>query len=296
MKKLEIKGHQDFLGVNIPIIEGGFGENNRSVLAKTISEIHKSKIKKVNQAINRLIEKQRLIKDVDYIDLKSLVASGDQYTLTWFYDNLGISQQAYYRSEHIYLLSERGYIKFVKYIEDDTSWDIMDKFVNEYFSMREQLKINERTLLLSNIINSQDVEQALAIQKFEQYVKKPLLETIDNQEKIIATQKPKVEYCDNVLKCDRLLSTTVIAKDLGISARKLNQILTSYKVIYKRNGTYVPYSNYQWLITKGYADYFIYEDKNVPQQLKWTEKGRKWIIDSINKFKNNRLERNFISE
>lgn len=293
MQKLQIKGHQDFLGVNIPIIEGGFGENNRVMLVKTIADIHEMQTFKINEIINN--NRDEFEDGIDIIDLKSVIRSTDKELITKL-NELGINQNAINKSNNIYLLSEQGYMALVSLMKNSKAKEIRKQLRREYFSMREQLKIDERTLLLSNIINSQDVEQALAIQKFEQYVKKPLLETINNQEKIIATQKPKVEYCDNVLKCDRLLSTTVIAKDLGISARKLNQILTSYKVIYKRNGTYVPYSNYQWLITKGYADYFIYEDKNVPQQLKWTEKGRKWIIDSINKLKNNGLERNFISE
>lgn len=293
MKKLEIKGHQHFLGVNIPIIEGGFGENNRVMLVKTIADIHEMQTFKINEIINN--NRDEFEDGIDIIDLKSVIRSTDKELITKL-NELGINQNAINKSNNIYLLSEQGYMALVSLMKNSKAKEIRKQLRREYFSMREQLKIDERTLLLSNIINSQDVEQALAIQKFEQYIKKPLLETINNQEKIIATQKPKVEYCDNVLKCDRLLSTTVIAKDLGISARKLNQILTSYKVIYKRNGTYVPYSNYQWLITKGYADYFIYVDKNVPQQLKWTEKGRKWIIDSINKLKNNGLERNFISE
>ena len=43
--------------------------------------------------------------------------------------------------------------------------------------------------------------------------------------KKIEEDKPKVEYTDNVLQAEGLITTTAIAKDFGMSARKLNGIL-----------------------------------------------------------------------
>lgn len=51
-----------------------------------------------------------------------------------------------------FVLSERGYTKLIKYMDDDTSWDVMDKFVDEYFTMRKIINSNEQIkvkLLLS---------------------------------------------------------------------------------------------------------------------------------------------------
>lgn len=36
------------------------------------------------------------------------------------------------KSECVYQLSERGYANLVKAMDDDRSWDIMDKFIDEY--------------------------------------------------------------------------------------------------------------------------------------------------------------------
>lgn len=44
------------------------------------------------------------------------------------------------RTKDAFVLSERGYMKLVKAMDDDDSWDIMDKFVDEYFRMREVIK------------------------------------------------------------------------------------------------------------------------------------------------------------
>ena len=117
---------------------------------------------------------------------------------------------------------------------------------------------------------SDDVKKAMTLDLYHK-----------NQEykKQLEAQKPKVDYYDNVLQCDNLLTTTQVAKDLGMSAIRLNKILVDNKVIYKQDKCYVPYVKYHFLITEGYADYKITEHG---QQLCWTEKGRKWIIELIN--------------
>ena len=117
---------------------------------------------------------------------------------------------------------------------------------------------------------SDDVKKAMTLDLYHK-----------NQEykKQLEAQKPKVDYYDKVLQCDNLLTTTQVAKDLGMSAIRLNKILVDNKVIYKQDKCYVPYVKYHFLITEGYADYKITEHG---QQLCWTEKGRKWIIELIN--------------
>ena len=105
-----------------------------------------------------------------------------------------------------------------------------------------------------------------------------------NQE--ITELKPKAEYHDNVLNSKELIATTVIAKDLGLnSASKLNKIMSANRIIFKnKSGTWCPYAKYEWLITERYADYKSYEDERTKPCLKWTEKGRKWIIENFDKW------------
>lgn len=49
----------------------------------------------------------------------------------------------------------------------------------------------------------------------------------------------------------------------------------------------MPYADYSWLIDQNYADYVIYKEKNAKQCLKWTEKGRKWIIGNYDNWVQN---------
>lgn len=44
----------------------------------------------------------------------------------------------------IYLLSERGYAKLLKILEDDKAWEQYEKIVDGYFNMRKSLKENNK--------------------------------------------------------------------------------------------------------------------------------------------------------
>ena len=68
MNELKVNGTQKFMGIDIPIVEGGFGENQKVILAKTIAEIHNQPLKKINQLIKDNIEEFEI--GVDLLDLK----------------------------------------------------------------------------------------------------------------------------------------------------------------------------------------------------------------------------------
>lgn len=56
---------------------------------------------------------------------------------------------------------------------------------------------------------------------------------IEEENKILA---PKADYTDRVLQAEGLITTTLIAKDFGLSARKLNDILNKEGIQYKQGG------------------------------------------------------------
>ncbi|QPW62069.1 phage antirepressor [Clostridium botulinum] len=94
--------------------------------------------------------------------------------------------------------------------------------------------------------------------------------------------KPKADYHDKVLNPTdenfrKLLTTSEIAKDLNMSARKLNSTLKELHIIYKQGKTWMPYAEYQNMI----PEYFDYHVNEYGQVLKYTEKGRKWIIQLL---------------
>lgn len=130
MNELKVLGTERIAGFKFTGIEGGFGENKKSMLVKDIAMIHGSTVKRINELINR--NQNRFKKEVDIIDFL-----GRSERLRDFAEKHGFITSN--RTEHVYLLSERGYFKLLKILEDDTAWDIYDQLVDGYFNMRQAL-------------------------------------------------------------------------------------------------------------------------------------------------------------
>lgn len=146
MNKLQILGKQEFMGKEIPVIEGGFGEGKRCLTDKTIAEIHNQPTREIRRRINDNIK--RFKEYIDFIDLKGV---GESHTLA----SLGYAKQSITQAEHIYLLSERGYAKLIKIMDTDLAWEIHDKLIDEYFTMRKVINSLEqqKANLLLDIYN-----------------------------------------------------------------------------------------------------------------------------------------------
>ena len=134
-KELIVKGTQEFLGMNIPVIEGGFGEGQKVILAKTIAEIHEMKVKEVNKLINSNIKEFEF--GIDILDLK-----------TGYYEEPvlknGLFTKAQWgNSNNVYLLSEQGYFALVQLMKTEKAKEIRKKLRREYFKMRETIKNNK---------------------------------------------------------------------------------------------------------------------------------------------------------
>lgn len=147
MNNLKVIGKEQVAGYEFTGIEGGFGDGTRGMLVRDIAKIHNRPTKVINQSINMNIK--RFKEGVDIINLKTNDVAVNQI-------DLGFTQNQINASKYIYILSERGYSKLLKILEDDTAWDIYDKFVDGYFNMRKQIK--EQPQLPSN---PHDVIQAL---------------------------------------------------------------------------------------------------------------------------------------
>ncbi|WP_133014411.1 ORF6C domain-containing protein [Clostridium cuniculi] len=148
---IKVNGLVNIYGMNFHDIEGGFGKDKKSMLVRDIAEIHGREEKYINRNINN---NRKWFKDgLDIIDLKV----GEYKSLSL---EVGYSNQSYANANNIYLLSERGYSKLLKILEDDFAWEQYDKLVDGYFQMREQFKqlSTEETLEL-NFRYTKEVKQ-----------------------------------------------------------------------------------------------------------------------------------------
>ncbi|TKJ06190.1 ORF6N domain-containing protein, partial [Bacillus cereus] len=110
--ELHILGKQNIAGYQFTGIEGGFGEGKKAMLVKEIADIHSKGWNHVNELINRNIK--RFKDNIDIVDLKSNRSERLQLS------ELGFTNMQIAKANNIYLLSERGYSKLLKILEDDT--------------------------------------------------------------------------------------------------------------------------------------------------------------------------------
>ena len=125
---------------------------------------------------------------------------------------------------------------------------------------------------------------ALTALKKEREEKQRLAETVMVQNQQILELKPKATYYDLVLNCKDLLATTAIAKDYGLSAKKLNQILHDKKIQFKQGDLWLLYQKYA---DKGYTstktNSFPDNKGEIRAKLHtyWTQKGRLFIYEIL---------------
>lgn len=138
MNKLKITTIQQFMGKEIPVVLGGFGEDKKCISDKTVAGIHEMKLFHVRELINNNIKRFKV--NVDFIDLKQRIDEDDTLELLYC---LGYAKQSITQADHIYILSERGYAKIIKIMDTDLAWEIHDKLMDEYFQMKEEKKYKE---------------------------------------------------------------------------------------------------------------------------------------------------------
>lgn len=133
MTDIIVRGIQTFRGIEIPVVYGGFGENQKCVTAKSVAEIHGRELRHINWDMRRLINNKRLVEHVDYVNLLNH---------SQCFRNIAkdLELMTSNRTKDAFLLSERGYMKLIKYMDDDTSWAVMEDFIDEYFRMRYQIE------------------------------------------------------------------------------------------------------------------------------------------------------------
>lgn len=116
-----------------------------------------------------------------------------------------------------------------------------------------------------------------------------LQEQVEIKEAQLIEQKPRVEFCDDVLTSETLVTITDVAKDYGMTGIQLNRLLCEKKVQYKKRtrDKTEPYKLYAKYAKMGLARTItapIYRNGVVigaNHILKWTEKGRKFIYELL---------------
>lgn len=231
-----VKGVQNFMGIEVPVIEGGFGENCKVILAKTVAEIHEMKVKEVNKLINNNINEFEV--GVDILDLKT----GDYKEPVL---DAGILSKAEYgNSNNIYLLSEQGYMLLVGFMKTEKAKEIRKNLRREYFAMRDVINSSEqlKAQLLLNIYNGGQKAVISCRQLTDLEVKEATASLMQK----IEEDKPYTEFAKHVTDSSDAVDVGEFAKmvqneNINIGRNRLFVWLRQNKYLMDNN---VPYQKY----------------------------------------------------
>ncbi|WP_048800731.1 phage antirepressor KilAC domain-containing protein [Streptococcus constellatus] len=134
---------------------------------------------------------------------------------------------------------------------------------------------------IDDLLDNPDMAIA-ALQKLkeERQLRLQAQEEIAQKNQIIQELQPKATYYDLILQSESLVAISVIAKDYGMSARKLNDLLHELKVQFKQGSTWLLYQKYA---SKGYTQSKTHtiDAERSKMHTYWTQKGRLFIYDLL---------------
>lgn len=120
----------------------------------------------------------------------------------------------------------------------------------------------EKQLYMNIMFATNETERAIAINEHLKYMNR---------------YKEKAKRYEEIYHSEKIYTVTEVAKDLGMSARKLNAILNNLGIQYRQNGTWHLYAQHEHLVPSR-CDYHITE---YGQTMKWTNVGREWIMELL---------------
>jgi phage antirepressor YoqD-like protein len=185
-----------------------------------------------------------------------------------------------------YVMTKDGFTFLVMGYTGEQAGQFKEDFINAFNKMDNIIKTGLASAL-PNFNNPAEAARAWA----QEYEQKQLAEQrayVLEEEKTFLRQEveellPDADYTRQVLKSTNTFTITQIAKELGMSAKKLNSKLHELNVQYKVNRQWVPYSKYQdrgYTKTNTYTEIINGESKTYHSTV-WTEPGRKFIHELI---------------
>lgn len=125
------------------------------------------------------------------------------------------------------------------------------------------------------VVQAEEEKERLALENQRQQ------ETISLQQAELQKSAPKVSYYDTTLQSVNTLTSTQVAKQIGLDAGKLHKKLKEAGVLYRQSGQWllhVPYST--WGLHATRTQTYTRSDGSIGTSIYtvWTEKGRRFII------------------
>ena len=110
--------------------------------------------------------------------------------------------------------------------------------------------------------------------------------TLAKRDEQIAKLQPRADYADSVLDSINCITTTQLAKEMGMTAQQLNRRLCEMRIQYWQSGQYMLYADYARLgLAKSRTRKYVLKHGMVLTEmyLVWTERGRSFIHQLLDK-------------
>lgn len=261
--KIKVIGKEHIGNIEFTGIEGGFGENKKSILAKDVAQIHEQSVGNINRLINN---NRKWFEDgIDVIDLLNASEAFRNFA-----HQLGLDKSN--RTQHIYLLSERGYSLLVKFMDDEKATRVYKQLLDNYFNMREAIKNSNPSLVQQRRLSI--MEDNAATRKANMMYKIAMATSSETARQSLLAHAAKEltgEMTVPVMK-HKEYTATQIGQKLGITSNKVGRIANQLGLKAEQPGQ----NEYgRWANSKSRSS-----DKEVPQWL-YFDKGVKAIEAAI---------------
>lgn len=188
--------------------------------------------------------------------------------------NSGIQQMKFISEGNIYRLTAKSQMPKADEFESWIFDDVVPSVINTgSYSLQPQLpNFNNPAEAARAWADQYEKSQALALEVQQQQ------ETIELQQKELIQSAPKVSYYDNHLQSVNALTTTQIAKEIGMSAEKLNNKLKELGIQFRQSGQWLLKSPYdKWGMHETRTNVFTSERGNTYTNTYtvWTQRGRR---------------------
>lgn len=125
------------------------------------------------------------------------------------------------------------------------------------------------------VLQSEEEKERLALEVQQKQI------TIELQEKEIKKSAPKVSYYDNHLQSVNTLTSTQVAKQIGMDAEKLHRKMKEIGILYKQSGQWILHAPYStWGLHSTRTQTYTRSDGSTGTSVYtvWTTKGVRFII------------------
>ena len=181
------------------------------------------------------------------------------------------------------IMTEQGFTLLVMGYTGKEAMQFKEAYIMEFERMREQLRQVQTAMTYKLPQTFKEALLALVaeVEKTEQLEAEKLM-----LQQCLAETQPKITYLDRILESKDTVLITQIAKDYGLSGRRLNAILHDEGVQYKVNDQWALYWQYQ---DTGYTHSHTVEftrsggEKGTKLQTEWTQKGRLFVHEILAK-------------